>query len=193
MHDAEQPTRGQWYVAHCRPRIESLVARGLEECLGLTAYLAEVSRRIRNETKSVPLFPGYFFMQADQGAVNISSINSTPGIRGIPEIGGEARAIPETLIATIRERVDRLNAGGGLPARTFQDGAAVLLRRGPLKGLEAEFLGATTRGGRVKVLLHFLGRLNEVGVDADELEPAAPQARPTMQRHTRGRGRPIKK
>ena len=166
MHDTEQPTRGQWYVAHCRPGSESLAAWGLTECLGLTTYLAEVSKRIREETTQTPLFPGYFFVQADLGAVSISSINSTPGIRGILELGGEAQAIPETLVAAIRERVDKLNAEGGLPAHTFQDGDAVLLKSGPLKGLEAVFLGPTTPGGRVKVLLHFLGRLNEVRVDA---------------------------
>jgi transcriptional antiterminator RfaH len=191
MHDTEQPARGQWYVAHCRPGSESLAAWGLTERLGLTTYLAEVSKRSRKETKPTPLFPGYFFVQANLGAVSISSINSTPGMRGILESGGEAQAVPEALVATIRERVDRLNAEGGLPAHTFQDGDAVLLKSGPLKGLEAVFLGPTTPVGRVKVLLHFLGRLNEVRVDADELEPAAPQARPAMQRHTRGRGRRI--
>jgi transcription antitermination factor NusG len=112
-------------------------------------------------------------------------------MRGMLEFGGEAQAIPEALVAAIRERVDRLNAEGGLPAHTFQDGDAVLLKSGPLKGLEAVFLGPMTAGGRVKVLLHFLGRLNEVRVDADALEPAAPQARPAMKRYTRGRGRRI--
>jgi transcriptional antiterminator RfaH len=191
MHNIEQPARSQWYVAHCRPGSETLAAWGLTERLGLTTYLAEVSKRSRKEMKPAPLFPGYFFVQADLGAVSISSINYTPGMRGILEFGGEAQAIPETLVAAIRERVDVLNAEGGLPAHTFQDGDVVLLKSGPLKGLEAVFLGATTPGGRVKVLLHFLGRLNEVRVDADELEPAAPQARPAMQRHTRGRGRRI--
>jgi transcriptional antiterminator RfaH len=195
MHDEEQSerARGQWYVAHCRPGSEGLAAWGLTERLGLTTYLAEVSKRTRKDTKPAPLFPGYFFVRADLGAVNISSINSTPGMRRILEFGGEAQSIPGAMVAAIRERVDKLNAEGGLPAHTFQDGDAVLLTGGPLKGLEAVFLGATTPGGRVKVLLHFLGRLNEVRVDADELEPAAPQARPAMQRHTRGRGRPINK
>lgn len=191
MHNTEQPARGHWYVAHCRPGGESLATRGLIERLGLTTYLAEVSRRVRGEMKPAPLFPGYFFVQADLGAVNVSSINSTPGMRGILEFGGEAQAIPEALVTSIRERVDRLNAEGGLPAHNFQDGDAVLLKSGPLKGLEAVFLGSMTPGGRVKVLLHFLGRLNEVRVDADELEPIAAPARPTMKRYTRGKGRRI--
>ncbi len=191
MHETEQPTEGRWYVAHCKPGSETLAARGLTERLGLTIYLAEVSRHVRKETKLAPLFPGYFFVQADLGAVSISSINSTPGMRGILQFGGEPQAIPEALVTAIRERVERLNAEGGLPAHNFQGGDAVLLKSGPLKGLEAVFLGPTTPAGRVKVLLHFLGRLNEVRVDADDLEPAATQARPAMKRYTRGRGRRI--
>lgn len=185
-----------WYVAQCKPLRELQASAVLRGRLGLSAYVAEVSKWVRGEEKQSPFFPGYIFVQADLGQVTLSSINSTPGVVRLLEFGGALQTVPDSVIEMIRERVDSFNAEGGLPAHEFQPGDTVLLKSGPLKGLEAVFISPTTPGARVKVLLQFLGRLNEVQVEVDDLEKvqAAPQNTPPapLERRTRGRGRPIK-
>src|SRR5205823_1883871 len=104
------------------------------------------------------------------------SINSTPGILRLLQLGGEPRPIPAAVVEAIRERVEILNAEGGFSRYKFHPGDPVSLRSGPLRGLQAVFIGPMPAKARVKVLLEFLGRPNEVQVDIDVLEPAKPGA-----------------
>lgn len=57
-----------WWVLHTRPRQEKSLARDLHDC-GAPFYLPLVRRRtlVRNRVmeSSLPLFPGYLFLLAD--------------------------------------------------------------------------------------------------------------------------------
>jgi transcriptional antiterminator RfaH len=187
----------RWYVVHCRPLKEEYAAKALRDIMGLATYSPQVMRRTNSRTQSAAFFPGYIFVQADLREVKLSSINSTPGVLKLLYLGGVPQWLPVAVVEAIRERVDTLNADGGLPRYTFHPGDPVLLRDGPLRGLQAVFIGPMTPRARVKVLLEFLGRPNEVQVDLDVLEPLRdeplrdnPAPRPA--RTTRGRGRRIR-
>ena len=65
------------------------------------------------------------------------------------------------------------------------EGQTVRILAGPLQGMDAVFVGPLTPAARVQVLLQFLGRQQQVEVDADAVEPAAPIKRP---RRTRDAG-----
>ncbi|MFL5732506.1 MAG: transcription termination/antitermination protein NusG [Chloroflexia bacterium] len=184
----------RWYVVYCKPGREAYAANALGELLGLDTYMPRVNRPSGSRPQSVAFFPGYLFVRANLREVNQSSINSTPGVIKLLYLGDAPQWLPSRVIDAIRERVDALNAEGGLPKYTFHTGDQVLLTDGALKGLQAVFLEPMSGRARVKVLLEFLGRSNEVQVDVDMLEPAGDKAPPTPRgtRTTRGRGRRIK-
>jgi transcription antitermination factor NusG len=196
----------QWYVAHCIPLKERLAARALQGRLDLMVFVPEVKRKHHGIAQRVLLFPGYIFVCAGLRPGLLGAINSMPGIVRLLAFGGEPRPVEGFIVEAIRERVDAMNAGSGLPAHSFRPGDLVQLNDGPLRGLEAVFMGPmtpVTAGDRVKVLLEFLGRPNEVQVDPRWLEHA-PNAtaiypdepgrqRPERRtRLTRGKGRRIR-
>ena len=188
---------GRWYVVQCKPLRERVAAERLRIDLQLGVYLAEVRQWVREAARSVPLFPGYLFVRADLGQVKLSSINATPGVLRLLDFGGGPQVVPDRVVEALVESVDCLNTAGGLPRHRFQPGARVVLIRGPLEGLEAVFVGPTPPQARVRVLLEFLGRLQEVQVPAGDLVPAGnvvPAGGVVVThppRRTRGRGRPI--
>jgi transcriptional antiterminator RfaH len=179
---------------HCRPLKETHAAANLKETLGLPVFLPEVRKRSRGKEQLALLFPRYLFVQANLHEVKLSSINSTPGVVRLLDFGGGPLPISHSMVSEIRERVESLNEQGGLPAHNFRPGDTVWLKSGPLRGLHAVFVGPMTPSARVKVLLHFLGRLNEVQVDVETLErkPDPPRAlEERSPRGTRGRGRAV--
>jgi transcriptional antiterminator RfaH len=180
-----------WYAVHCKPSKEYQTAAVLKQRLGLGVYLPDVTSRVRGKEQPKPFFPGYLFIQTNLQQVRMSSINTTPGVVRLLEFGSGPMPVPNTVIHAIQTRIDALNEQGGLPTHDFLPGEQVLLKSGPLRGLQAAFVGPTTPSARVKVLLHFLGRLNEVTVDVDALERAQEYPQRGRERGTRGKGRKI--
>ena len=131
----------RWYVVQCNPLKEPQAAHALRSYLGLNVYLPQVSRRVRAEKRPMPFFPGYLFVQADLGQVEKSRINSTPCVMRLLEFGGGPRSLADRTVQSLRERVEALDAQGGLPSHNFRPGDEVRLTGGPLRGLEAVFLG----------------------------------------------------
>ena len=183
---------GSWYVVQCRCLMEGYAEAFLRGTLGILTYLPTVVSRVHGVTKEIPFFPGYLFVNAALDEVKLSSINTTPGVVRLVEFGGERCAVPAAVVSALKERLDTLKAQGGLPGHNFRLGDTVSVKRGPLAGLQAIFLGPTTPGARVKILLEFLGRPNEVEVDVAALTTVHDQSRPRGQRRTRGSGRSIR-
>jgi transcriptional antiterminator RfaH len=182
----------QWYVVHCKPIKESYAAAMLQDWLGLYVYLPEVRRRFRGQIRQAPLFPRYLFVRANLQAIGVSSINATPGVLRLVTFGELPQPVPASVIETLRQRVDDFNARGGLAEHHFRTGAAVRLKDGPLRGLDAVFVGSVKPSERVRVLINFLGQLREAEVDVDTLEEVASDRAPKRERRTRGGGRRIK-
>ena len=185
-----------WYVVQCKPLKEREAATALREYLGVSTYLAEVSKRVRGEMVPRPFFPGYIFAQADLGEVALSGINATPYVLRLLAFGGEPQRIPGGVVEAIRERIEDLNSRGGLTRHSFKPDDPVRFASGPYKDLEAVFVGPMPAGNRVRVLLQFFNRLHELKVEADDLEPASSLPAPRMgrgTRGTRGRGRKIER
>ena len=189
---ATQSHRPSWYVVHTKPRRELLAAGLLVDDLGVVAYLPEVLQVARGRRRNEPLFPGYLFIQADLSATSLSRINATPGVRRLVTAGGQPQPLPAGEVEALRERVDSLNAAGGMPSHSLNPGDQVTLKAGPLQGLRAVFIGPMRPAQRVRVLLEFLGSLSETEVDVTDLEPVLGGATKRRPRRTRGKGRRIK-
>jgi transcription antitermination factor NusG len=179
-----------WYVVHCKPLKESYAEWVLRQRLDIVTYLPTVISRVRGVAREVPFFPGYLFVNVDLQDVPLSSINQTPGVLRLVSFSGEALPVPKVVISTIKERLEALNGDGGLPAHSFHIGDTLVLKSGPFRGLQAVFMGPMTPSARVKVLIEFLGRLNEVKVEVENLTQPH-RLEPKRERRTRGKGRRI--
>ena len=180
-----------WYVVHTKSQKELLAAGMLEERLDLNVYLPEVLQRYRGVTQLRPFFPRYLFVEADLDSVELTAINSTPGVLQL--VAFEEKPLPLTpgIVENIRAEVERINAEGGLLPGIYREGDVVRLREGPLQGLHAVFVRHLKPSDRVVVLLNFLGQENQVELDIAQIERAGNV--PKRERRTRGKGRKIKK
>jgi transcriptional antiterminator RfaH len=186
------PVIEPWYVVHTRTLKEQLTATSLHEHLGLTTYVPQLRQRTRDSMRPVAFFPGYLFIQADLRRVPVSSINSCPGVLCLLTLAGIPQPVSPNVIRAVHEGVDRLNACAGQAVHTFQPGASVRVKAGPLAGLDAIFVGSRTPQHRVHILLQLLGGVRPVQLDAAWLEPApAPTPSPPHKRGTRGHGRSV--
>jgi transcription antitermination factor NusG len=168
------------------------VAAAVHERLGRPVYFPLVNHLFRGRLESTPLFPGYVFIYTELQARATSAIHAIPGVLRLLSFGGLPQEVPASIIDGIRERVDRLNAQGGLPAHQFYQGEHVRLTAGPLQGLEAVFVGRMRSSERVKVLIEFLGQLREAELPVSALEKTWSRSKTKRPRRTRGRGRPIR-
>ena len=67
--------------------------------------------------------------------------------------GDIPQPVPAETIEAIRKRVDHLNDQGGLPKYIFHPCDAARLKGGPLRGLEAVFVGSMKSSTRACVLM----------------------------------------
>jgi transcriptional antiterminator RfaH len=181
-----------WYVVYCRSFKEWQVAAVLEARLGLQVYIPEVKRRFRGKIQLTPFFPRYLFVAVNLQEAQLSRINTVPNVLRLLAFDELPHPVPAAVVDGIRQQVDTLNAMGGLPEHGFYPGQAVWIKQGPLRGMEAAFLGPMKPSERVQVLLEFLGQLREVEVDVDALDSTHPGPDTKLERRTRGRGRSIK-
>lgn len=190
----QEPDTRLWYVVHTKTQRELLVASLLNQDSDINIFLPEVLQTVRGRTQMAPLFPGYLFVQLDFAGSAANALLHTPGVIGF--VGSEHQPTPlaESIIRTLQARVAALNTEGGLPAHSFRPGDAVVITSGPLAGLEAVFAGPLRPTQRVQVLLHFLGRQQQVKVDVKHVEAAYGRSTSRLvrpPRRTRGKGRVI--
>ena len=82
---------------------------------------------------------------------------------------GEPTPVADEVIGAIQERVKDL--GFVRPGLRFAANDRVLIRHGPLSGLEAVFDRPLSGSGRVQVLVQMLQRQSRVQIDEGDLEP----------------------
>jgi len=190
-----------WYVLYTKPNAEYQVAYHLKNA-GVTTFFPTVrSVRPRPGYNSVPLFPSYLFIQVDMDTFDMSIIRWTPGLRYIVMFDDKPAVVPDEVIQYFMRKVNEINNVGGLPSHNFKPGDKLIIRSGPMAGLEAIFEGPLGPAERVKVLIEFLGRITRAEVPVELLELAngnelarvleAPP-RKKRRRRTRGKGRAIR-
>ena len=144
-----------WYVLRSKPKKESFAA-GLLERAGIEVYLPQIKTRGRVDgTHTIaPLFPGYFFSRLDPLEGEIRLATYTSGVRYVVGYAEEPCPVPETLIATIRERLRQTGVLAPMPG--LRQGDQLVITSGPLQGVEAVFDRRLSNRGRVRVLVHIL-------------------------------------
>jgi transcriptional antiterminator RfaH len=165
-----------WYAVQAKRHHEARVVRRLEE-KAVPAFLPfiEVIRRYRTRrrVRLEPLFPGYLFVRLRpvlQDPAQWQAVQWAPGVRAILGCDGAPMPVPDQVIEAIKARVEGL--GFVRPPLPFARDTRVVIRRGPLAGLEAVFERQLSGSGRVQLLMQFLGQQRRVQVDALDLESA---------------------
>ncbi len=158
-----------WHAVYTRARHEKqvnarLAKRGIETFLPLVPVLSRWKDRRKLVHK--PLFPGYLFTHV--GRESVASVARTLGV--VHVVGadfGQPAIVSE-------EAMDSLQGllSSHLPVDPYpylREGQTVVIRQGPLKGVEGILV---RRDGvhKLVVSLHFLGRSVATSVAAEDVE-----------------------
>jgi transcription antitermination factor NusG len=146
-----------WYALRSKPNKEAalwgeICARGYD---GFFPQLKVQpvnprSRKIR------PYFPGYMFVHVDLSAVGFSALAWLPYSHGLVTFGSEPSPVPEELIHTLQNHLERINALGGEIFDGLKHGDPVRVDAGPFAGYDAIFDVRVAGSERVRVLLKLI-------------------------------------
>ena len=150
----------RWYVVHTQPRYEDTAARHLgNQNFGVYCpkYMKRRSHARRVDWVASPLFPRYLFVQMDVEQAQWRAIHSTVGVSYLVCQGDAPVAIPDNLVAEIREREDESGRVVVGKLVSFKNGDQVRLLSGPMADQVGLFDCASDEE-RVFILLDLLGR-----------------------------------
>jgi len=157
-----------WYVLQCKPRKEDVVYKQL--CTrGIETFYPRVRTKntYSHKFRFKPYFPGYLFIYFDVNQHQHSELKWLPGSIDLVSVGGEPACVPHTLIHTIRQKVDKINAAGSpTMEEQYKRGDPVVILKEPLDGFKAIFDAKLSGTERVRVLLQCLHR--QIWVDLPE-------------------------
>ncbi|MBM3555541.1 MAG: transcriptional activator RfaH [Alphaproteobacteria bacterium] len=158
----------RWHAVYTQPQLELWARTNLWE-RGLAVYLPQYKRRVRHARQvrevAKPLFSRYLFVQADLEDVGRRAIASAKGVVGLVAFGDHVPAVPDAVIAAIKER-EGIDGMIRLGTPGLKPGERVRVMQGALADHVGLFDGASD-AQRVVVLLNILGRQTRVRVSAD--------------------------
>ena len=158
---------GDWSAAHVHSRAEKATARHLASW-GTPHFLPLALRRrsygARRRESTIPLFPGYVFF--DGGAVDRHQLLATNKV---------ARIIPSPDPEKLRRELESIRqailADATLSEFRFgEPGRPVVIRRGPLSGIEGILVQHKGRG-RLVLEVRLIGRALLADVEVEDCEP----------------------
>ncbi len=158
-----------WYAVHTCANHEKRVRQQLDLRL-VETYLPVYEsvrhwkdRRVRRE---LPLFPGYLFVRLP--LCDRLRVLRTPSVVRIVEFSGQAAALPDQEIETLRRGLTR--ELGVEPYLYLKVGRRVRVKTGPLQGLEGILVRKKNRS-RFVISVDLIMRSVAVEIDVADLEP----------------------
>jgi transcription antitermination factor NusG len=142
----EESAPHQWFAIQTRYRFEKKVASQLRE-KGCEIYLPLRTERHRwsdrQKNVTIPLFPGYAFVQMEWSAADRRRVLETAGLIGFVSFGRVVAPIPHKQIESL-QRLLKENIAFALHP-FVKAGQRVRVRGGSLDGLEGIFLQCDKR------------------------------------------------
>lgn len=150
--------RLSWFVVHCRPGKDALVAEEFRR-LGREVFLPLIAARgsPRCSPSLRPLFPGYIFVRTSPSSEELARLRWIRGVKWI--LGDREPPIPieDEVVRGLRASADprgRIAFGRGLTRRS-----RIRVMEGPLAGLIGVLeSNPEDAGARVRILLSAFGR-----------------------------------
>jgi transcriptional antiterminator RfaH len=148
-----------WHVIRSKPNKEDFLARQFE-ARGMKVFHPRIRVRVVNPRarRVRPYFPGYIFVQVDLEQTGWSVLQWMPGTMGLVSFGSVPASVPESLINTIRKRVDEINTSDRDMLKGLSKGQIVTIQSGPFAGYEAVFDERLSGEERVRVLLKLINK-----------------------------------
>ena len=163
-----------WYCVHTKPTKESLVARHLQEELGLQTYYPKLKRKrtIRRVRKEViePLFPRYLFCRFDFSE-SYRAVHYGKEIIGLVGTDGKPTIVNDSTIEQLKEWAGKDKDVLELSPESIAPGDSIRITEGPMMGLQAVFIEETTQSDRVAILLELMNAEARTEIDRSQIEP----------------------
>lgn len=154
-----------WYLVMSKPRQEERAFDNLSR-QGYPCYLPKVNvEKIRDgkvQLKQEPLFPRYVFIQLSSTEHNWGPIRSTLGVSTLVRFGIDFAKVPTSVIDGIQSFAEAHQEDA------FEEGERILIKSGPLKGMEAEFQNIDG-DSRAIVLIELLHKIQKLKVPLGDL------------------------
>jgi transcription antitermination factor NusG len=171
MVDQENLRYEHWYAARTRSNFEKTVRDSLDS-QGFETYLPlfeEIHQwKDRRKRVMLPLFPGYVFVRFLDEPARRLKVQMARGMVRILGKDGTPEAIPDAQLDSVR----RLLGANALCIRQtlLQTGAPIVVKRGPLKGLEGILTRVKTQA-RLVITLPLLQQSVATEIDLADVEP----------------------
>jgi transcription elongation factor/antiterminator RfaH len=166
----DSPTNSQWFAVWTRSRQEKTSAAMLE-ALGVPHFLPLIKDERqwsdRRKMVTVPLFPGYLFVQIARSSGLQLCVRKVPGVVNFVGNQNGPLAVPENEIHNVRALLSR----GAVcsPCPFLKAGDRVRVVRGALAGIEGLFIRCGARS-RVVVSVEIIQQSVSVDVPACDVE-----------------------
>lgn len=160
-----------WYCLRSQPKRQCIAAAHLRT-LGVEVFNPLIRLKKAHQAAVVlrtePLFPNYVFARFD--LVNeFHKVRYANGISDIVNFGGVRAVVPESEIVLLQERWGEDETLEIL--QSLEVGEEVRIAGGLFRGVEATVVGLLPARQRVKVLLEFLGGVQQAEISAEEVLP----------------------
>lgn len=161
----------RWYTIRTKPRKETVVERRLGD-LNLEVFLPWLRSRRRIGSRIqwvlVPLFPGYLFCRLDL-VLSGKAARYAPGVKDFVKFGNRIAEVDVEVIQALQERCP--SGVAQIQPRVYRVGEPIMIKEGPLAGLEAIFEQEMKGSERVAVLLDLLGRQTRLILSSELIGP----------------------
>ncbi len=177
----QEVRRSAWYVIHTRSRheakVESLLTRK-----GFVSFLPRItvpsSRRDRHQMISVPIFPGYLFVNTELSPEDYHQIIKIVGVVCILGIKGLFIPVPEKTVESLQILVS--SGKSYYPWQYLVKGDPVRIQKGPLAGVVGTILRRNDKKQRLIISVELLNRSVAVELQDESVEPLSWR----LQRHS---------
>ena len=162
-----------WYAVSTKPNHEKQVEQNIRR-LGIECFLPLLQERkvIRRAQKTVisPLFPGYLFVRVNL-TEHYRAVTYARGVRKMVGFGSSPVEVEMAVIDAIKSKMTDDQVYVLETPKHLRSGQVVLIKDGPLVGLEAVFMREMPGQQRAMVLLQTLAFRARVEVNIDQLAP----------------------
>lgn len=162
-----------WYVLHSKPNKEDFLFSQLKNRAIEVYYpLLRVDPVNPRSRKVKPFFPGYLFVQIDLEGTPLSSLAYVPGTNRVVSFDHVPAIVPDEVIHTIRQNVDKINEHPDNFQKQLHHGDPVIIQGGPFEGYQAIFDTHLEGSERVRLLIKLLrGQQMRVQVPSQMIKP----------------------
>jgi len=155
-------TEREWFVVRSKPRREDCAVRHLIR-RGIEVFFPRILEPVgfANAWATVPLFPGYLFVEIALHR-DFHQVIWTPGVKAFISFGEIPTAIQPGVVRFLRDQAGP--EGVIRPRPRFHAGDRVRIKRGPFAGLIGIIETPCPERGRIRVLMDFLRQGTSVEV-----------------------------